>query len=139
MTNIPLILSILEHSQSSPLVHPFFTFGALFFFAASVKVRLVETRNTSRIHPHSGWIGWGGHMGKVIVMPTTSHTTFSNRDTSRKRNHVGMTTTDFRRVLCNLQLQPPSQRAFLRKLLKRALAAHGVDRFPVTILADPNP
>jgi hypothetical protein len=79
-------------------------------------------------------------MGKLIVMASreTTHTALSNRASS-KRNHVGMTTADFRRFLTNLQLQPPSHREFLRKLLRRALAAHGADRFPVTLLADTNP
>ena len=79
-------------------------------------------------------------MGKLIVMASseTSPTALSNR-ASRKRNHVGMTTADFRRFLTNLQLQPPSHREFLRKLLRRALAAHGADRLPVALLADTNP
>ena len=78
-------------------------------------------------------------MGKVIVMPSPSSNALPTRTPDAKRNHIGMTTADFRRFLGNLQLQPPSHRAFLRKLLRRALAAHGADRFPVTILANPTP
>ena len=78
-------------------------------------------------------------MGKLIVMPSTNPATQLNRRRgSGKRNHVGMNTSDFRRFLSNLQLQPPSQREFLRRLLRRALAAHGPDGFPVTILAEPS-
>lgn len=49
------------------------------------------------------------------------------RGTARPR-----TTTDYRRLLTEMRLRPPSQRAFLRKFLKRA-AATGVPMvFPVT-------
>jgi hypothetical protein len=54
------LVTTLEQLESSPLIHLFFTYRALFFSAASGKVRPVETRNASRIHPRSGWIGWGG-------------------------------------------------------------------------------
>ena len=77
-------------------------------------------------------------MGKLIVMPSRG-STLSSRTSSSRRNHVGMTTADFRRFLTNLQLQPPSHRGFLRALLRRALAARGPDRFPVAILANPTP
>ena len=77
-------------------------------------------------------------MGKVIVMPSPSNP-FSSRPSAPKRNHIGMTTSDSRCLLTNLQLQPPFHRAFLRNLLRRALAAHGPDRFLVTILVNPTP
>lgn len=77
-------------------------------------------------------------MGKLIVMPSSNRSTQLNRSGCGKRNHIGMTTADFRRFLSNLQDQPPSHREFLRKLLRRALAAHGPNGFPVTILAEPS-
>jgi hypothetical protein len=72
----------LEQPQSSPLVHLFFTFRALFFSDASGKVRLVETRNASNIHPRSGWIGWGGKHGKAYrngIKGDESHCAFKSR------------------------------------------------------------
>jgi hypothetical protein len=42
-------------------------------------------------------------------------------------------------IWTNLLLQPPAHRAILRNLLRRALAAHGPDRFLVTILVNPTP
>jgi hypothetical protein len=49
---------------------------------------------------------------------------------SRRANRVG-TTRDYRRLLADLSLRPSSQRAFLRRFLKRA-AANGVTiEFPV--------
>jgi hypothetical protein len=77
-------------------------------------------------------------MRKVIVMPSPSNL-FSSRPSAPKRNHIGMTTSDFRRFLTNLQFQPPAHRTFLRNLLRRALAARGRDRFLVTILVNPTP
>ena len=49
---------------------------------------------------------------------------------SRRANRA-RTTRDYRRLLANLRLRPSSQRAFLRRFLKRA-AANGVTiDFPV--------
>jgi hypothetical protein len=76
-------------------------------------------------------------MGKLIVRPSPSNA-FSSAS-APKRNHIGLTTSDFRRFSSNLQLQAPFQRAFLRNVLRRALAAHGPDRFLVTILVNPIP
>ena len=77
-------------------------------------------------------------MGQIIIMPSPNNP-FSSRPSAPKRNHIGMTTSDFRRSLTNLQFQPPSHRTFLRNLLRRALAARGRDRFLVTILVNPTP
>jgi hypothetical protein len=54
-------------------------------------------------------------MGKVIVMPSASNT------------HAGSLSSS------------NSHQALLPQLLKCALAAHGPDRFPVTILVYPTP
>jgi hypothetical protein len=48
-----------------------------------------------------------------------------------RRAHQMKTTRDYRRLLVDLRLRPSSQRAFLRRFLKRA-AANGVTiKFPV--------
>ena len=54
-------------------------------------------------------------MGKVIEMPSASN---------KLRGRISSSN---------------SYRAFLRQLLRCALAAHGPDRFPVAILVDPTP
>lgn len=54
-------------------------------------------------------------MGKVIAMPSASNTLPGGISSSN------------------------SYLALLRQLLRCALAAHGPDRFPVTILVDPTP
>jgi hypothetical protein len=41
------------------------------------------------------------------------------------QNAHGLTTSDYHRHLSELRLRPPSQRAFLRKLLNRALLNNG--------------
>jgi hypothetical protein len=76
------LVTTLEQLESSPLIHLFFTYRALFFSAASGKVRPVETRNASRIHPRSGWIGWGGKHGKAYrngIKGDESHCAFKSR------------------------------------------------------------
>ena len=47
-------------------------------------------------------------------------------------------TTDFRRLLSDLKRRSPSERDFLRKLLKRAATAKASTNFPATILAIPD-
>ena len=49
-----------------------------------------------------------------------------------KRDSRSITTADYRRLLSELQLRPPSQRAFLRKILKRAAVSGIPVAFPVT-------
>ncbi|HTQ95741.1 MAG TPA: hypothetical protein VMH89_02995 [Candidatus Acidoferrum sp.] len=50
---------------------------------------------------------------------------------ARRRNGSGLTTDHYRRLLAELRLRPPSQRAFLRKLLSHATATGGPTHFPV--------
>jgi hypothetical protein len=45
----------------------------------------------------------------------------------------GLTTSDYRRILSELRLRPPTQRAFLRRLLTRAIAGSATNDLPVTI------
>jgi hypothetical protein len=58
---------------------------------------------------------------------------------NRKHNPCGWTTSDYRRLLSELRLRPLSQRAFLRKLLNRALANGAHTEFPVTNRVVPDP
>jgi hypothetical protein len=58
-------------------------------------------------------------------------------DMNKKRNALGMSTDDFRRILSDLRHRPPSQRVFLRKLLRRALASGA--KFPVVNPVVPDP
>lgn len=51
-------------------------------------------------------------------------------DPRKKRNAQGLSTADFRRLLTELKHRPPSQRAFLRKPLRRAIAMGTPTHFP---------
>jgi hypothetical protein len=64
---------------------------------------------------------------KVITVPTSDRLPFPELGKSKRRHAQGWTTADFRRTLSELNLRPPSQRAFLRKLLNRALF-HGANK-----------
>jgi len=57
----------------------------------------------------------------------------------QKRNALGLSTADFRRILCDLKHRPPTQRAFLRKLLRCAIANGAPNGFPVVHHAVPDP
>lgn len=71
-------------------------------------------------------------MPKVISISETRRFSPPPETPAIKRNSHAMTTTDYRHLLTEMRLRPPSQRAFLRKFLKRA-AATGVPMvFPVT-------
>jgi hypothetical protein len=56
-----------------------------------------------------------------------------------KRNALGLSTADFRRILCDLKHRPPTQRVFLRRLLRRAIANGQSNGFPVVHHAVPDP
>jgi len=71
-------------------------------------------------------------MTKVIVISGTDCLSLPEQEKNKKRNFQGLSTADFRRLLCELRLRPPSQRAFLRKLLRRALTTGALTDFPVT-------
>ena len=70
-------------------------------------------------------------MTKVITIPASARLPFPELGNSKKRYPLGRTTADFRRILSELSLRPPSQRAFLRKLLNRALVNRAQNEFPV--------
>jgi hypothetical protein len=71
-------------------------------------------------------------MPKVISISQASGFSPSSSKPGAKQNSHHMTTADYRRLLSELQLRPPSQRAFLRKFLKRAAASGIPVTFPVT-------
>lgn len=75
-------------------------------------------------------------MSKVIVF-SSSERSMPQSTKDRKRSHSALTTADYRRMLSELKFRPPSQRAFLRKLLIRAMVA-GSKQFPVASHVVPN-
>ena len=70
-------------------------------------------------------------MSKVVTFSKADCFYLPEPDMRGKRNAHGLSTADFRRLLSELRLRPPSQRAFLRKLLSRALATGAPINFPV--------
>jgi hypothetical protein len=70
-------------------------------------------------------------MSNVIEMTPMPHS--YSREAPRGRATRGKTTADFRRLLCEMRLRPPSQRAFLRKFLKRAAVTGVPIAFPVHV------
>lgn len=70
-------------------------------------------------------------MSNVIAMTPMPHS-FS-RQAPSGRSARGKTTADFRRLLCEMRLRPPSQRAFLRRFLKRATLTGVPIAFPVHV------
>ena len=78
-------------------------------------------------------------MSKVIVMAETDCLRLSAPHGLQKRNAQGLSTSDFRRILTQLKHRPPSQRAFLRKLLSRALATGAPTHFPAVRYVVPDP
>lgn len=78
-------------------------------------------------------------MSKLIPVSSTGCLSLPEPDENKKRNLQGLSTADFRRLLTELRHRPPSQRAFLRKLLKRAIASGAPVHFPVPHHAVHNP
>jgi hypothetical protein len=69
-------------------------------------------------------------MSKVITFRGTDCLSLPVPDMRTRRNAQGLSTADFRRLLSELKHRPPSQRAFLRKLLSRAIATRAPIGFP---------
>jgi hypothetical protein len=78
-------------------------------------------------------------MSKVINLREIGCFYLPAPDKFSKRNRHGLSTADFRRILSDLKLRAPSERAFLRKLLTRALATGGPTQFPAVthVVVDP--
>jgi hypothetical protein len=78
-------------------------------------------------------------MAKVISFYENDSLSLPAPDMAKKRNFQGLSTADFRRLLSELNRRPPSQRAFLRKLLSRAIANGAPTDFPVAsrVVHDP--
>jgi hypothetical protein len=68
-------------------------------------------------------------MSKVIAISSREHF-LAQSGKDRKYPLDIRTTADYRRMLSELRLRPPSQRAFLRKLLTRAMPM-APKQFPV--------
>lgn len=75
-------------------------------------------------------------MSKVIAV-YISEGLLPQSGKGRKCSHIVLTTADYRRMLSELKLRLPSQRAFLRKLLTRATIA-APKQFPVAAHVVPN-
>jgi hypothetical protein len=78
-------------------------------------------------------------MPDLIELQKTDCLSLAVPDRFKKRNTQGLSTSDFRRILTDLKHRPPSQRAFLRKLLSRAIAAGAPTHFPVASHVVPDP
>jgi hypothetical protein len=80
---------------------------------------------------------FGGPVSKVVLISGLEEN--SPESIARRRSMNGLTTEHYRRLLSELRLRPPSQRAFLRKLLCRAQATGAPAHFPVVPHAVPDP
>jgi hypothetical protein len=69
-------------------------------------------------------------MSKVVAISDPDELTLPEKNKNRKRNSQCLTTSDYRRFLSKVSLRPPTQRAFLRKLLIRAITAGAIKRSP---------
>jgi len=78
-------------------------------------------------------------MPNVVVMQSSGAFSLPAPLGRAKRNSQGLSTQDFRRILTDLRHRPPSQRAFLRKLLHRALLTSAPNEFPVVHHVVPDP
>jgi hypothetical protein len=78
-------------------------------------------------------------MSKLYASFGTDCLSLPATDGSGKRNAQGLSTGDLRRLLCELKLRPPSQRIFLRMLLRRALTTGALTQFlvPNRVVHDP--
>lgn len=70
-------------------------------------------------------------MSKVIAISDADELRLPEKNKNRKRNSQGLTTSDYPRFLSKVSLRPPTHRAFLRKLLIRAITPGATKGLPV--------
>lgn len=71
-------------------------------------------------------------MTKLYVLPGNASPRLEVTPEHPSRTRRGLKTADFRRLLSDLKRRPLNEREFLRKLLKRAVAAQASKEFPAT-------
>lgn len=71
-------------------------------------------------------------MSKLIPITDASRFSPERGGLQARTKHAGFRTADYRRMLTEMRMRPPSQRAFLKKLLKRAVLTGSAHEFPVT-------
>ena len=78
-------------------------------------------------------------MSKLIPITDASRFCPDRSGLPGRTKRPAFRTVDYRRMLTEMRLRPPSQRAFLKKLLKRAALTGAAQEFPVTLHAVGNP
>jgi hypothetical protein len=78
-------------------------------------------------------------MSKLIAITEASRFNQTSSGLHERAKHAGFHTADYRRMLSAMRWRPPSQRAFLKKLLKRAAVSGAALEFPVTTHVALNP
>jgi hypothetical protein len=71
-------------------------------------------------------------MSKLISITHASRFAPDRSGLPTRINRTAFRTADYRKMLSEMRMRPPSQRAFLKKLLKRAALAGVSYEFPVT-------
>jgi len=70
-------------------------------------------------------------MNNPIPITDASRSHPSGSGWQARAKHAAFRTSDYRRMLSEMRLRPPSRRVFLKKLLKRALVNGTAQEFPV--------
>ena len=70
-------------------------------------------------------------MNHLIPITDASRLHQSGSGLQAPAKRAAFRTSDYRRMLCEMRLRLPSQRVFLKKLLKRALVNGTAQEFPV--------
>jgi hypothetical protein len=78
-------------------------------------------------------------MSKLIAITEASRCNQTSSGLYERAQRAGFRTADYRRMLSEMGMRPPSQRAFLKKLLKRAAITGAALEFPVTTHVAHNP
>jgi len=77
-------------------------------------------------------------MNKLVSSTDASHFAPDRSGLLRRIKGGALRTADYRRRLAEMRLRPPSQRAFLKRLLQRAALTGAIIEFPVLHHAAPN-
>jgi len=77
-------------------------------------------------------------MSELIFITDASRSALDRSGLPERAQRMALRTSDYRKLLSDMRTRPPSQRAFLKKLLMRAALSAAVHEFPVINHAVPS-
>jgi len=77
-------------------------------------------------------------MSRLIFITDASRSALDRSGLPERAKRAAFRTSDYRKLLSDMRMRPPSQKEFLKKLLKRAALSSAAHEFPAANHAVPS-